>query len=74
MRFDVLDVPVWGLFELPVWGYLLIVLGVTHISIASITIFLHRIKPIGHWSCTRLSATSFVFGFGSLPGPSLKNG
>lgn len=42
MTFDVLDVPVWGLFELPVWGYVLIVLGVTHISIASITIFLHR--------------------------------
>ena len=42
MTFDVLNVPVWGLFELPVWGYVLIVFGVTHISIASITIFLHR--------------------------------
>ena len=42
MTFDVLNVPVWGLFELPVWSYVLIVFGVTHISIASITIFLHR--------------------------------
>lgn len=42
MTFDVLQLPVWGLFELPLWGYVLIVLGVTHISIASITIFLHR--------------------------------
>ena len=42
MTLDVLNVPVWGLFELPVWSYVLIVFGVTHISIASITIFLHR--------------------------------
>lgn len=31
-----------GLIILPWWGYLLVALGLTHISIASITIFLHR--------------------------------
>lgn len=42
MTFDVLKFPVWGMFELPLWGYIVVVLTVTHISIASITIFLHR--------------------------------
>ena len=31
-----------GLFELPWWGYVLITLGLTHLTIASVTIFLHR--------------------------------
>ena len=31
-----------GLLDLPWWGYVLITLALTHISIASITIFLHR--------------------------------
>ena len=31
-----------GLISLPWWGYILIVLGVTHITIASVTIYLHR--------------------------------
>ena len=31
-----------GLIDLPWWGYVLVTLAVTHISIASITIFLHR--------------------------------
>lgn len=32
----------FGLFELPIWGYVLVTLGLTHITIASVTIFLHR--------------------------------
>ncbi|MDN5848842.1 MAG: fatty acid desaturase [Nitrococcus sp.] len=32
----------YGLFELPVWGYALIALGLTHVTIASVTIYLHR--------------------------------
>lgn len=32
----------YGLFELPVWGYVLIALGLTHVTIISVTIYLHR--------------------------------
>lgn len=31
-----------GLFDLPWWGYVLAALGLTHVTIASVTIFLHR--------------------------------
>jgi len=31
-----------GLFDLPWWGYVLVALGLTHVTIASVTIFLHR--------------------------------
>ena len=31
-----------GVFDLPWWGYLLVVLALTHVSIAAVTIFLHR--------------------------------
>ncbi len=31
-----------GVFDLPWWGYLLVTLGLTHVTIASVTIFLHR--------------------------------
>jgi len=31
-----------GLFDLPWWGYALVALGLTHVTIASVTIFLHR--------------------------------
>ncbi|MBL8483205.1 MAG: fatty acid desaturase [Rhodocyclaceae bacterium] len=31
-----------GVFDLPWWGYVLVALGLTHITIASVTIFLHR--------------------------------
>lgn len=31
-----------GLISLPWWGYVLVLLGVTHITIASVTIYLHR--------------------------------
>jgi len=32
----------FGFFELPWWGYLLVILALTHITIASVTIYLHR--------------------------------
>lgn len=32
----------YGLFELPVWGYVLITLALTHVTIVSVTIYLHR--------------------------------
>jgi stearoyl-CoA desaturase (delta-9 desaturase) len=31
-----------GLIQLPWWGYVLIILGLTHITIASVTLYLHR--------------------------------
>jgi len=31
-----------GIFELPWWGYVAVTLGLTHITIASVTIYLHR--------------------------------
>ena len=31
-----------GLIDLPWWGYLLVVLGLTHITIVSVTLYLHR--------------------------------
>ncbi len=31
-----------GLFLLPVWGYFLLVLGLTHVTIVAVTLFLHR--------------------------------
>ena len=31
-----------GLIQLPWWGYVLVALGLTHITIAAVTIFLHR--------------------------------
>ena len=31
-----------GDFDLPWWGYLLVTLGLTHVTIAAVTIFLHR--------------------------------
>ena len=31
-----------GLFDLPWWGYVLVTLGMTHVTIAAVTIYLHR--------------------------------
>ena len=42
MTYDLLAVLAHGLAPLPWWGYVLVVLGFTHITIASVTIFLHR--------------------------------
>ena len=38
------DLPVWasGLIGLPWWGYVLVALGMTHVTIAAVTIYLHR--------------------------------
>ena len=39
---DIASVLLTGLIDLPWWGYILVTLVFTHITIASITIFLHR--------------------------------
>jgi len=42
MSYDLLHVVAHGLVELPWWGYVVLTLILTHITIASVTIFLHR--------------------------------
>ncbi len=42
MSFDVLNVVAHGLTPLPWWGILAVTLILTHVTIASVTIFLHR--------------------------------
>jgi stearoyl-CoA desaturase (delta-9 desaturase) len=40
-----MDFPSWlfsGVFDLPWWGLVLVALGLTHVTIAAVTIFLHR--------------------------------
>ena len=39
-----MDLPIWanGLVVLPWWGYILVALSMTHITIAAVTIYLHR--------------------------------
>ena len=39
-----LDLPAWanGLVDLPWWGYVALTLLMTHITIAAVTIYLHR--------------------------------
>ena len=42
MSFDFLTFAAHGLISLPWWGYIVVALVLTHITIASVTIFLHR--------------------------------
>ena len=48
-----------GLWQLPWWGYIVFVLAVTHVTIAGVTIYLHRCQahralelspPVSHFS------------------------
>jgi len=41
-EFDGIQRPVFRHFRPPVWGYILAALGLTHITIVSVTVFLHR--------------------------------
>jgi stearoyl-CoA desaturase (delta-9 desaturase) len=42
MHFDPLSFLAHGLLTLPWWGYVVVTLALTHVTIASVTIFLHR--------------------------------
>ena len=42
MPFDFLDFAAHGLMPLPWWGYFVVALVLTHVTIACVTIFLHR--------------------------------
>lgn len=50
-----------GLLDLPWWGYVLITLGLTHITIVSVTIFLHRHQS--HHALTLHPLVSHFFRF-----------
>ena len=36
------DALLYGLLDLPWWGYVLAALGLTHITIVTVTLYLHR--------------------------------
>jgi stearoyl-CoA desaturase (Delta-9 desaturase) len=55
MGFSMLD----GLFDLSLWGYVGVTLGLTHVTIASVTIFLHRHQA--HRALTLHPAVSHFF-------------
>jgi stearoyl-CoA desaturase (delta-9 desaturase) len=42
MNFDALSLLSHGLLPLPWWGYVVVTLALTHVTIAAVTIFLHR--------------------------------
>ena len=42
MSFDFLSFAAHGLMPLPWWGYIVVALSLTHVTIAAVTIYLHR--------------------------------
>ncbi len=42
MSYDFLSLASHGLIDLPWWGYVVVTLAMTHVTIAAVTIFLHR--------------------------------
>src|SRR5206468_13062716 len=42
MNFDPLSLLANGLMPLPWWGYIVVTLALTHVTIAAVTIYLHR--------------------------------
>jgi len=42
MSFDLLSLAAHGLMPLPWWGYVVVTLALTHVTIAAVTIYLHR--------------------------------
>jgi len=42
MTADFLSLAAHGLVDLPWWGYIVVALALTHVTIASVTIYLHR--------------------------------
>ncbi|HNF90392.1 MAG TPA: acyl-CoA desaturase, partial [Thiobacillaceae bacterium] len=54
-------IPIHGLIPLPWWGYVLVTLAFTHITIACVTIFLHRAQA--HRALDLHPAASHFFRF-----------
>ncbi len=50
-----------GFLSFPIWGYVIIALTLTHISIVSVTLFLHRFQA--HHALTMHPALAHFFRF-----------
>jgi stearoyl-CoA desaturase (delta-9 desaturase) len=61
MSYDWLSIAAHGLIDLPWWGYLVFTLVMTHVTIASVTIFLHRAQA--HRALDLHPAVSHFFRF-----------
>jgi stearoyl-CoA desaturase (delta-9 desaturase) len=61
MSFDFLSFAAHGLMPLPWWGYLVVALALTHVTIACVTIFLHRAQA--HRALDLHPAVSHFFRF-----------
>jgi stearoyl-CoA desaturase (delta-9 desaturase) len=61
MPFNFLDFAAHGLMPLPWWGYIVVALAVTHVTIACVTIFLHRAQA--HRALDMHPAVSHFFRF-----------
>ena len=61
MPFDFLDFVAHGLMPLPWWGYFVVALAFTHVTIACVTIFLHRAQA--HRALELHPAVSHFFRF-----------
>jgi stearoyl-CoA desaturase (delta-9 desaturase) len=61
MTFDHLSLLASGLMPLPWWGYIVVALGLTHVTIAAVTIYLHRCQA--HGALTLRPAVSHFFRF-----------
>ena len=53
-----------GLIDLPWWGYVLVALGLTHITIASVSSFCTATGRTARWICTRCPAIFSASGCG----------
>ena len=61
MTFDFLGFVAHGLMPLPWWGYVVVALVLTHVTIASVTIFLHRARRIARSTCIPIVSHFFRF-------------
>lgn len=53
-----------GLLDLSVWQLIAVTLVLTHITIVSVTLYLHRHSAHNAWICIRCSSTFFASGCG----------
>jgi len=53
-----------GIMGFSGWQIFFVILGLTHITIASVTIFLHGTRRTGPWICTPLHRIFSAFGCG----------
>jgi len=57
-----------GLLNFTWWQIVLFTLATTHVTIAAVTLYLHRVQAHRALESALLSRISSAFGFGSIPG------